>query len=179
MPAAKRQRTDAASYALSKPFRSPMKTHSADSSNKAPVPVLQPSCDVAQAGNDDTKKILEPTKFPSQPAATPSRTKATENPFSSPISSTPINTDADIAALMKTEHHLKKELRELNEELDTGEQARRIEADSEKKTPGGEVDEELVQLIVKWRAASRQAAEELFTGVRDRVNTYVVARLPV
>jgi Swi5-dependent recombination DNA repair protein 1 len=29
---------------------------------------------------------------------------------------------------------------------------------------------ELVELTAKWKAASRQAAEELFGQVRDRVN---------
>ncbi|KAK1690327.1 hypothetical protein BDP55DRAFT_724887 [Colletotrichum godetiae] len=34
---------------------------------------------------------------------------------------------------------------------------------------GGETDEELVELIGKWRAASRIAAEEVFEGSRERV----------
>ncbi|KAK1635956.1 hypothetical protein BDP81DRAFT_406758 [Colletotrichum phormii] len=34
---------------------------------------------------------------------------------------------------------------------------------------GGETDEELVELIAKWRAASRIAAEEVFEGSRERV----------
>jgi hypothetical protein len=87
------------------------------------------------------------------------------------------NADPDIAALIKTQRQLEKQLRELKEELDTAEQARRIEADSEKKDPGGAIDGELTQLILKWREASRQAAEELFTGVRDRVNRYASTRL--
>ena len=61
-------------------------------------------------------------------------------------------------------------MREVKEELDTAEQARKIEAESAKKDPDGEIDGELVELIAKWKAASRQAAEELFGKVRDRVN---------
>ncbi len=60
-------------------------------------------------------------------------------------------------------------------ELDTAEQARKIEAESAKKDPDVEIDGELLQLIEKWKAASRQAAEELFGKVRDRVNRWVVS----
>jgi Swi5-dependent recombination DNA repair protein 1 len=176
IPAAKRQRTDAASYALSKPFRSPMKTPSTASTNKTPTLVQQDSSDPAQPGAKDTTKPLEPTKFLLQHAATPSRTKTTKKPFLSLIS-TVQNADPDIAALVKAQRQLEKQLRELKEELDIAEQARRIEADSEKKSSGGAIVGELTQLIVKWRAASRQAAEELFTGVRDRVNRYAMTKL--
>jgi Swi5-dependent recombination DNA repair protein 1 len=147
MPAAKRQRTDAASYALSKPFRSPMKTPSAASTSKTPFLVLQESSDPAQSGDDDTTKTLELTKFLPQPIATPLGTRATKNPFSTPISSTAFNADPDIAALIKTQRQLEKQLRELKEELDTAEQARRIEAESEKTDSG--------QIWVGYRAASR------------------------
>jgi Swi5-dependent recombination DNA repair protein 1 len=34
------------------------------------------------------------------------------------------------------------------------------------------VDGELVELINKWKSASRQASEEMFGTVRDRVNRY-------
>lgn len=178
IPAAKRRRTDAASYTLSKPFRSPMKKPPTAPTIKSPVPLLQDSSDPVQARGNDVTNHLEPAKSLLQRAATPLRTKAIKNPFSSPISSTTPNADPDIAALIKTQRQLENQLRELKEELDTAEQARRIEADSEKKNPGGAVDRELIQLILKWRAASRQAAEELFTDVRDRVNRYAGTRLP-
>jgi len=61
-------------------------------------------------------------------------------------------------------------LRELKEELETAEQARKIERESKKKNPDGEIDGELVELIQKWTSASRLAAEEMFGNVRDRVN---------
>jgi len=62
----------------------------------------------------------------------------------------------------------------VKEQLETTEQAAKIESESEKKDPDGEIDGELVELIGKWRAASRAAAEELFGKVMDRVNRYVV-----
>jgi hypothetical protein len=74
--------------------------------------------------------------------------------------------------LIKSQRQLEKQLRDLKEELDTAEQARKIEVDSQKKNPSGEVDGELLELIKKWRGASREAAEELFTSVRDKVNRY-------
>jgi hypothetical protein len=154
-----------------------MKTPSGSATIKTPVPVLQDSSDPAQAGEDDATKHPEAAKSLLQRIATPLRTKATKNQFSSPISSTTPNADPDIAALIKTQRQLEKQLQELKEELDIAEQARRIEAGSEKKNPGGEIDGELTQLILKWRVASRQAAEELFTGVRDRVNRYAGTRL--
>lgn len=61
-------------------------------------------------------------------------------------------------------------MRELKEELETAEQARKIERESKKKNPDGEIDGELVELIQKWTSASRLAAEEMFGNVRDRVN---------
>jgi len=53
------------------------------------------------------------------------------------------------------------------------EQARKIERESKKKGDGEVVDAELIELAGKWKMASRQAAEELFGKVRDRVNRYV------
>jgi len=63
----------------------------------------------------------------------------------------------------------------VKEELEAAEQAKKIEANSRKKDPEGEIDGELVELIGKWRGASRQAAEEMFGLVRDRVNRLVSA----
>jgi len=154
-----------------------MKTSSLASVNQTPALTLQDSSDPAQSRAGDTAKALEPTKFLLHNAATPSRTKIPKSSFSFPISATSLNADPDIAALMKTQRQLENQLRVLKEELETAEQAKRIEADSEKKNPGGAIDGELSQLIVKWKIASRRAAEELFTGVRDRVNRYTPMRL--
>ena len=67
----------------------------------------------------------------------------------------------------------------MKEGLDVAEQARKIEAESRRKSVVGggvevEVDGELVELIGRWTAASRQAAEELFGQVRDKVNRFVI-----
>jgi Swi5-dependent recombination DNA repair protein 1 len=95
------------------------------------------------------------------------------------IATAAFNADPDIAPLLRKQRELEKELRDLKEEVDTVEQARKIEADSKKRDRDGEVDGELVELIGKWKGASRLAAEELFTKVSERVNRYVLFSLVV
>lgn len=92
-----------------------------------------------------------------------------------------LNADPEVAALLRRQRELERELRDVKEGLDVAEQARKIEAESRrKKSAVGEVeaeieiDGELVELIGRWTAASRQAAEELFGQVRDKVNRFVI-----
>ncbi|PBP25908.1 DNA repair protein Dds20/Mei5 [Diplocarpon rosae] len=176
-PAAKRRRIDVASQTLSKPFRSPFKTpfkspmkddQAQDTANAKPpapnnVPLSSKLTNSLLSSSGKTPKL-------SAPAATPSRGPRSKNTFTSPIAAAALNADPEIAPLLRAQRDLEKELREVKEELDTAEQARKIEAESEKKDPGGDIDGELVELIEKWKEASRLAAEELFGKVRDRVN---------
>ena len=81
-----------------------------------------------------------------------------------------LNADEDIAPLLRAQRALERQLREVKDELEQAEQARKIENESLKGDPDGEVDADLLMLIEKWRGASRLAAEELFGKVRDRVN---------
>lgn len=171
-PMIKRRRLDATSNALRKPFRSPLKTPLAANTTNISVQKLCEAPDVVQHRYHDSTRILEPTKLQPQPAVMPSRNKADRNLFSFPFPSIAIDVDPDIAALIRTQRQLERDLRQLKEDLDMAEQARRIEMDSEKRNPGGPTDGELLQLLGKWRTASRQAAEELFTIARDRVNRY-------
>jgi Swi5-dependent recombination DNA repair protein 1 len=169
-PAAKRRRIDAATQALSKPFRSPLKIPlSATTSEDPPAKNLQ-DLDHSLPTTDATKGLAKPFAPPFQNMRTPFRGNPIKKSFSP--SSTVMNSDPEIALLLKTQHQLEKQMRELKDELETSEQARKIEAESEKKCPGREIDAELMDLIAKWRVASRHVAEELFTGVRDRVNRY-------
>ncbi|CAL3973682.1 hypothetical protein PZA11_005846 [Diplocarpon coronariae] len=176
-PAAKRRRIDVASQTLSKPFRSPFKTPF-----KSPVKDGQPQepANAPTAAHHNippssipTNPLLSnPEKTPrlSAPSATPSRGPRSKKTFTSPIAAAALNADPDIAPLLRIQRDLEKELKQVKEELDTAEQARKIETESEKKDPDGEIDGELVELIEKWKEASRLAAEELFGKVRDRVN---------
>jgi Swi5-dependent recombination DNA repair protein 1 len=174
-PAAKRRRIDAASQTLSKPFRSPFKTPF-----KSPVKASQEGTHTTAQINTPlapktTNYLLANTaKTPSLPApstsAASNRSPRAKKTFTSPVQAAAFNADPDIAPLLRAQRELEKQLREVKEELDTAEQAKKIEAESAKKDPDGEIDGELVELIEKWKAASRQAAEELFGKVRDRVN---------
>ncbi|KUJ08814.1 uncharacterized protein LY89DRAFT_788713 [Mollisia scopiformis] len=151
-PAAKRRRIETASQTLSKPFRSPFKT---------PLKSASPSTSSVPLTSKTTNSLLShPPKTSSLPAP---RAKKT---YTSPVAAAALNADPDIAPLLRAQRELERELRELKEEVDTAEQARKIEAESKE----GEVDGELVVLIGKWRGASRLAAEELFGKVSERVN---------
>ncbi|KAE8448485.1 hypothetical protein EG329_009366 [Mollisiaceae sp. DMI_Dod_QoI] len=172
-PAAKRRRIETASQTLSKPFRSPfktplkspVKTSPSESNTATPVPL---------ASKSSNSLLSNPARTPSLPApssiAATNRAPLARKTFSSPVATAALNADPDIAPLLRTQRELEKELRELKEEVDTAEQARKIEADSQKKDPDGEIDGELMELIGKWKSASRLAAEELFTKVSERVN---------
>lgn len=61
-------------------------------------------------------------------------------------------------------------VRDLDRRLDLVRQAREIEAASERKRPGEPVGQELRDLVAKWRAAGRAAADELFETVKERVD---------
>ncbi|KAG8159815.1 hypothetical protein KVR01_010452 [Diaporthe batatas] len=61
-------------------------------------------------------------------------------------------------------------VKDLDRRLDLVRQAREIEAASERRRPGEPVDQELRDLVARWRAAGRAAAEELFETVKERVD---------
>lgn len=169
-PAAKRRRIDAASSTLSKPFRSPFKAPL-----KSPVKT-QPSNASTQASASATLRTSTSTlseETPTLPflsAPTLNRASRPRKTFSSPVASAALNADPDVAPVLRTQRDLERQLQELKEELETAEQASKIERDSFKRDPSGEIDGELVDLIKKWKEASRQAAEELFGKVKDRIN---------
>lgn len=169
-PAAKRRRIETASQTLSKPFRSPFKTPL--KSDKAPA--ADSSTSRPLKAKTTNSLLSHPPKTPSLPGPSSNRAPRAKKTFASPIAAAALNSDPDIAPLLRQQRELEKELRDLKEEVDTVEQARKIEADSKKRDPDGEIDGELVELVVKWRGASRLAAEELFTKVSERVNRYVV-----
>ena len=75
---------------------------------------------------------------------------------------TSLRSDPDILALERQHSTLLSTLNALRTDLDTHAQALKIE------TSGKDV--ELERLIGVWKTASRLAAEELFGGVKDRVN---------
>lgn len=69
--------------------------------------------------------------------------------------------DPELSALQKQHSALQSRLFALRSELDTAQQALRIESSNK--------DKELEALIAKWRAVSQEAADELFASARERV----------
>ncbi|KAM3069256.1 hypothetical protein ACMFMG_010767 [Clarireedia jacksonii] len=168
-PAAKRRRIEVANSTLHKPFRSPFKTPFKSPLLNRNSPNTPTSTSVS--ASTTSKPISSPPSL-STPATTPialaSRASATraKKTFTSPISAA-LNADPDIAPLVEMQRSLERELKEVEQELEVVEQARKIERDSGEE---GVIDGELMRLCEKWRGASRGAAEELFAKVRDRVN---------
>lgn len=64
-------------------------------------------------------------------------------------------------------------VKDLERRLETVRQAGEIEAASERRRPGEPVDQELRDLVAKWRGVGRVAAEELFETVKERVDKLV------
>lgn len=182
-PAAKRRRIDIASHTLSKPFRSPFKTplksplnaqNESQTDSIAPAP---PMNSLSSASSESTH--LPHVSIPSTISKisvhiSPRRPHKSPSPRSTAL----LNSDPDIAPLLRAQREFERQLREVKEQLETAEQARKIETESGKKDPVGEIDVDLLELITKWKIASRQAAEELFGQVRDRVNRFQLSLLP-
>lgn len=165
-PAAKRRRIEAANT-LQKPFRSPFKTPF-----KSPLIKAPPNTRASTAAASTPLTSKTPTSYPVVSIPSPHTATRSKKSFASPVSATALNADPDIAPLLREQRELEKELKEVKEELDMAEQAKKIERDSKAKDKdgSGEIDGELVELCEKWKGASRLAAEELFGKVRDRVN---------
>ncbi|KAB8304774.1 hypothetical protein EYC80_004123 [Monilinia laxa] len=166
-PAAKRRRIEAANT-LQKPFRSPFKSPLIKGS-----PNTRASIIATTAAAISTP--LPPKTSTSYPVVSiPSRNATTriKKSFTSPVSPAALNADPDIAPLLKEQRELERQLKEVKEELDMAQQAKKIERDSKAKDKDGrgEIDGELLQLCEKWKGASRLAAEVLFEKLQDRVN---------
>ncbi|RKF63796.1 Swi5-dependent recombination DNA repair protein 1 [Erysiphe neolycopersici] len=171
--AAKRRRRDVANFTLSKPFRSPFKRP--PTTTNMPTLELNPICKIENTESSYCSEALEtiPNRKHSyssfQLGPRSSHNCLSKRKQFSPRTTAILNEDPDVSPLLRIQHNLEKQLRELNEQLDIAEQAKKIEEESSKKG-FKDVDGELSELITKWTIASRQAAEELFSKVQDRVN---------
>lgn len=192
-PAAKRRRVDAANVTLRKPFHSPLIRRSDDGG-----PSTTPQQNNAAPPEDPNSP-----RSPSAPAIPPARSLGAlrQTPYRPPSPlkfRTPIqhgrmkrkvtaaaetaiedyggdHPDDALLALVKAHRHTAQDavLKDLDRNLEIVRQAKRIEEASEGERPGEAVDQELRDLVVKWKGASRMAAEELFEIVRERVAKYV------
>ncbi|KAL1952932.1 hypothetical protein VTO42DRAFT_3935 [Malbranchea cinnamomea] len=168
---AKRRRLNDASSALCKPFKSPLRRPTAPD-GKSPGKQTE----VTEQAVSDSKSIANaPSSSRTATCQSPSSHSTPKNPrtpqrhldaSSNPTPNDPplssVSSAALLASLRKQESALLSRLASLRRELDTVSQALKIEQSGQ--------DEELKVLIDKWRGASREAAEELFVGARDRVN---------
>ncbi|KAK1975056.1 hypothetical protein LZ30DRAFT_606568 [Colletotrichum cereale] len=197
-PTAKRRRVDTANETLRKPFKSPMvrgreetvagsaAAEDPTASSPQPRPGGATRADLdsgAGPSSSSSTTATTPTAAatrrwgagtqvttPARQAATPTR-----RPFSVPrpqlhpeaspsIPRSSLRGNAGSVTKAGGSAPGNKTMREAEGREEILRQARRIRGGGE-----GETDEELVELIGKWRAASRMAAEEVFEGSRGRV----------
>ncbi|OBT89711.1 hypothetical protein VE02_01320 [Pseudogymnoascus sp. 03VT05] len=164
---AKRRRADSTAAALSKPFRSPFRATPGKPNRDTQD---QPS-DLGRTNLDQTVSPLKVSHLPRARNPPPFPYKRQQGASLSARSSDTSDTQLEIAALVKVQRQLKNKLHSLTEELHLCEQAHKIEhGPSEAGSSGGEVDGELLRLTERWKAASRQAAEELFGSAKDKIN---------
>jgi Swi5-dependent recombination DNA repair protein 1 len=138
----KRRRLNQEGSTLSKPFKSPFRA------------LTLPDKDCEGALGKKNLKYRE-----NDPAAITER--------SSRLTTQPnlayANKDPELAALQKQHTAALLQLTQLRRTLDTAQQALKIASSPSTTT-------DLHTLITKWRNASREAAEEVFEGAKDRIN---------
>jgi len=158
---AKRRRLNDPSSALSKPFKSPLRAvpKASDASLSDPKPIED---SVRHKPEHKSQLTASPSKDTNTtpPAPLLPKTPVRGAPNAS-LRSSPTK-DPTVLALQKQHSQLLRTLSELRSALDTAQQALKIESSN--------TDDELDVLIAKWRFASREAAEEVFRGAKDRVN---------
>ncbi|KAI9883465.1 MAG: hypothetical protein M1823_004777 [Watsoniomyces obsoletus] len=177
-PSAKRRRLDTISATLSRPFRSPFKTP------------LKPNDEINNKNlSTSTSRIDNNTSTPSKATSTPGLTphhrslrpfsvigSKTPTPYSSRMKGGGIgigigtggfksgltSSDPEITALLKEQRLIEQEITKMKNDVEMLRQAKKIEETRS--------DDELENLIRKWKIASRAAAEEVFADVRETVN---------
>jgi len=154
----KRRRLDAAAT-LSKPFKSPLRRPISTESN-LPTSTSGPATQNATqpASPVETNQIQE--KAATTPKFSPVVRR--QNPGSIDLTSpTRSSADAELLDLQKQQLSLQSRIAALRTDRDTIHQALRIESSNK--------DTELEALIVKWRRAGQDAAEEVFSNAQERV----------
>lgn len=158
----KRPRLSAAS-ALSKPFRSPLRTRDADASPRSPSSasdiITNPPKDEPESASSSAASHAE-----TEPFVSPHGISLTRRPTITPklpVTKRSPLADPELLDLQNQQRILQSRLAELRNELDDARQALRIESTSK--------DAELEALIIKWRLVSQEAADEVFAGAQERV----------
>ncbi|KAL8646160.1 MAG: hypothetical protein Q9226_006987 [Calogaya cf. arnoldii] len=141
---------------LNKPFKSPFRTPlkptpQSESDARLPASSFSTSRDAVQ----QSSPISTTSTFSTAQRST--HTLASFHPSTSPTKS-----GSQLDKLQKYHTHLLNTLSSFRARLETTTQALEIEASSE--------DAELEGLIQKWRVMSREAAEEVFVGMKEKVD---------
>ena len=155
MQPSKRRRLNNASHTLSQPFKSPFKSPlktKTFTQTKAHVHLSSSATD-----DTDQKTLLSTRSSPPKPSPV-----LTTAPFRKPTPTSHAPASPELLALQKNHTRLLNHLSAARSRLETSHQALKIESSDR--------DTELEALIVKWRLASRAAAEDVFAGARDKVN---------
>ncbi|KAL4917847.1 hypothetical protein BDW62DRAFT_210955 [Aspergillus aurantiobrunneus] len=167
-PNAKHRRLELASTALSKPFKSPLRRSTPTVKEEVSSPRTEESATPASS--------TQVTASTEKGTVTPLSTTPSMNPFPTPPTTRkrtilgqratpakrPALLDPEVANLQKQQRELQSQLSSLRSELDTVQQALRIESSNR--------DEELEALIVKWKKVSQDAADEVFSGAQARIS---------
>ncbi|EAW22390.1 putative DNA repair protein Dds20/Mei5 [Aspergillus fischeri NRRL 181] len=176
----KRRRIEGAASTLSKPFKSPLRkpvqgtVDKEKAFNNSSIKTEAGGPEPQDVDGKDAQEHLMPrTSISSKPTSltcsspaspVPSLQNRKRKPGTNQItpSKKSILADPVISELQKEERALQSRLSALRSELDTVQQALRIESSSK--------DAELEALILKWKTVSQEAAEEVFEGARERVS---------
>lgn len=171
--AGKRRRAENAASTLSKPFKSPLRRPVQNNATTIPKKEKgeednrgsSETISLRSTTEEKNEKHTTPTSSTTSPRLTTSQTRkrktidTSTTPTKKKISISPA--DPVVTDLQKQQRALQSRLAALQSDLDTAQQALRIES-SNRHT-------ELKALIAKWRGISQDAAEEVFAGAQERV----------
>ncbi|KAL5042813.1 hypothetical protein BDW71DRAFT_200255 [Aspergillus fruticulosus] len=167
-PNSKRRRLDQVTTALSKPFKSPLRRPTPAAKDEVCSPKIEgtatsfSSTEATTSDKQGTDATLHtPRSTTALPTPPPTRKRTLPGQRHTPARR-PVLSDPEIANLQRQQRELQSHLSSLRCNLDTVQQALRIESSNR--------DEELEALIVKWKKVSQDAAEEVFTGAQERIS---------
>lgn len=156
IPPSKRRRLNNAASTLSKPFKSPLKAAEQPDENHGREPSKE-----QQHANTPTAVTNHRSRPNTHPTTTTAQ-RSTQTPTRDRSKS-----DPQFLTLQKQHSSLLLQLTALRGSLTTAQQAVKIAASSSSSSSS---NHDLESLILKWKLASREAAEEVFNGAKDRVN---------
>jgi len=175
-PAAKKRRVDTANATLKKPFRSPLLSRTQASTSDAPSlrssSLLRGQVSVTTGDRDSQSAETTDTQShePNSPERKHKSARSLTRSIREPTTQATKGPGSELAALLSSfEKELDRDAKEIQQRKELIAQAEQIKAESERRRPGEAVDAELQDLIQKWKAAARSAADEVFGIVKERV----------